>query len=192
MARTNDYPKSIFCIESEWENTLKDPKTVEPMLRYFSDVMGPTWVKYIYRRCATLEGFEFYINKACQKKYEKYAIIYIAMHGEPGKLKIGTKHYSIEEIIGTIKKQLSNRIMHFGSCSTLDFDQDTFQNLIDHTNLAGISGYTKDVYFIESAAFELIYFEALQEKKELKAVDRYLQENYPALIDRLGFRMIHR
>ena len=54
------------------------------------------------------------------------------------------------------------------------------------------AGFTRDIDWHESAAFDLILFEALTYYQRIDAVDRWLRENYGPLARRLGFRMVYR
>jgi len=56
-----------------------------------------------------------------------------------------------------MERKCEKRIIHFGSCSVLKYDKDKIRDFMDKTGAAVVTGYTKDVDWIESAAFEMTY-----------------------------------
>ena len=99
-------------------------------------------------------------------------------------------------------------LVHFGSCSTLA-GNDACYSLLKASGLQGISGYSKDVDWIQSFAFEMLYMKFLQEvlidrepyhsdggiseESLAKCYERLFDSRMcSGLIDHLGFRMITR
>lgn len=66
------------------------------------------------------------------------------------------------------------------------------QDFITTTNCQFISGYCKDVDFIASTAFELLYFDLLQKYKSIKKIDSEIFNLSPQLADsKLRFAMYY-
>jgi hypothetical protein len=114
------YPKDIFCLEGDWETSLKRKNSVQAMLTLLED-----------------------------------------------------------------------KIVHFGSCSTLLAKEETKRYFLQKTKAKAISGYTTDIAFIESTALDLLYFEVCQEYSGAKTIHNQLKKRYPDLCERLGFEMYY-
>ena len=114
------YPKRVFCIEGNWEEKLSQNATVKPvleLLRINADV------KYIYRDCSTRAEMQYLLEKWQQKGYADYGILYLAFHGQPGKLVIDSRTtVSLEELGDIISMKPPQRLVYFGACSVLRGD----------------------------------------------------------------------
>jgi len=55
--------KGVFCLEGLWDNDLKKPPTVQPILALLHQGLG---VPYIHRNCATGSEFEYFLH-TCPK-----------------------------------------------------------------------------------------------------------------------------
>ena len=53
-----------------------------------------------------------------------------------------------------------------------------------------MTGFTADVDWLESLAFELLLFDALTWYKQLARAEAYMNENHKAFAKRLGFVMV--
>ena len=55
-----------------------------------------------------------------------------------------------------------NRIVHFASCSTLDVGKDDVGLFLRETGASAVSGYSKEVDWVEAATFDVLYLKQLQ------------------------------
>ena len=90
-----------------------------------------------------------------------------------------------------IKRQLNGIIVHFGSCSTLNTTEKNITDFINRTGCALISGYKKDVPYIDSSAFELLYFNVLNTYKTYTSIKKNIVSKYPTLVDILRFTFLY-
>lgn len=93
----------------------------------------------------------------------------------------------MKDIATALEGKLANKFVHFGSCSTLRTSEKNIQNFISTTNCQFISGYRKDVDYIDACAFELLYFELLQDHKYIKKAFSMINKLQPVLSMNLGF-----
>lgn len=91
--------------------------------------------------------------------------------------------HTLKEIAMALEGKLANKIVHFGSCSTLRTSEKNISDFITTTNCQFISGYRKDVDFIASTAFELLYFDLLQKYKSMRKIDSEIFSLSPQLAD---------
>jgi len=181
----------IFCLEGEWSPKLTDPSTVRPILELLAT---QRLIKFIQKDVGTIEELRYFLNKWLQKQYADYSVGYLAFHGEPGALWLRRGHrVDLETLAEIINGRGAGRILYFGSCSTLDLEEKNASDLQDflrETKLKAVCGYSADVNWLESAAFEVLLVEALTYYRRVDAMDNYLRHNYPNLCDRLEFRMV--
>ena len=114
---TEPLATGVFAFEGDWESDLRDPWSIEPMLRTLQ-VIGE--LKCIRRNVATVPELEHYLDKWLQKRYAGYQVGYFGFHGGPGSLWLGGKRYvSLEDLEALIDGRAQGRIIHFGSCSVM-------------------------------------------------------------------------
>lgn len=153
--------KGVFCLEGLWQTDLRKASTVQPILGFLKQNAG---IPYIYRDCATQEEFKFYLSKFPQVQYRDYPILYLAFHGEPGKILISRKtSLSLQDIGELLGNQCKGRLVIIGSCSVLDINKRILKSFLKATGAFAVCGYRNDVEWVRSTAFELLLLTELQE-----------------------------
>ena len=186
MRCSDNYEKYIYCLEGSWHKTPRSNQSVKPILELLNTFHK---VKYSYRRCLTKDEFINGLRTFTHKRYSKYTILYVAYHGLKNGIYIGKEFITLKEIANVLEGKLYSKIVHFGSCSTLRTAEANILNFINRTDCSLISGYKKDVGYIDSSAFELLYFEALQKYRSLGKMKVAVEEKYSKLISALRFVM---
>ena len=123
-----------------------------------------------------------------QRKYDSYNIGYFAFHGKAENICIGQKHLSLDELGELLKGSCTGKTLYFGSCSTLGIWPSKVRIFQKITKARCVCGYTLDIDWLQSAAFELLLFDALTNFKRMDAVERYLNQ-FKSLKTQLGFKM---
>lgn len=88
-----------------------------------------------------------------------YKTLYISSHGEPGHIIINNKKVSLMALGEKLETYAKGRIIHFSSCDTLNISDPILKQFFHATQLAGISGYRKDIKWDDSVEFERDYFD---------------------------------
>jgi hypothetical protein len=157
--------KGIYCIEGLWDHgNIQDQSTVLPIL----DLLEKRgYCNYIYHDCATKSELEYFLEKWKNKKIqEKYPILYLAFHGDPGFIFLTHEDkYSLAELADYLNGRSIGKIIYFGSCSTLNIDKRKINSFLKKTGAIATIGYKIDIDWIQSAACDLFVFEALQSDK---------------------------
>ena len=171
--RKRGQTKGIFCVEGLWDPDLRSPSSVEPLL----DLLNQNaLVDYIHVDCATVVEFEFYIKKWMQKRYDRFPILYLAMHGGESELQIGRAAYSIDDLAKLMEGKCANRFIMFSSCSTMRIDRRVLKRFLDRTEALAVCGYRVDVDWLLSTAFELLLLSQIQKNefsgRGAEAIDR--------------------
>lgn len=85
--------KGVFCLEADWSTNLKRSSSVEPILELL-DQQETAKVPHIHRDVATPEELKFFLDKWSQKRYRSHPILYLAFHGDPGRIFLGDQRRS--------------------------------------------------------------------------------------------------
>ena len=168
MSNTKTYKKYIYCLEGNWNKNPKSHQSIKPILDLLRIVSG---VKYIYHKCHTKEEFFYRLQQFTTKTYKNYSVLYLAFHGRTNRIEVENQYITLKEIANALEGKLADKIVHFGSCSTLRTSERNISDFITTTKCQFISGYRKDVDFIASTAFELLYFDLLQKYKSVRKID---------------------
>jgi hypothetical protein len=62
------------------------------------------------------------------------------------------------------------------------------RDFVEQTGVSMVTGFTRDVDWIESSSFELLLFKAFNMFQNPKIVVRHLQNKYPDLVESTGFK----
>lgn len=180
--------KNIYCLEGNWNNHPNSKQSIRPIL----DLLNTTYkVKYIYKKCLTKNDFLLHLEKFTYKRYKNYPILYLAFHGRRNKILIGNEYITLKEISNVLEGKLAGKFVHFGSCSTLGTSERNISSFISNTKCDFLSGYLKDVDYIESTAFELLFFELLQKYTFAKKVENIISKKYYSMKKNLNSTFIN-
>lgn len=146
---------NVFCLESVWaDNTNLPRQSVYPLLEIIQMAYN---IKISHLNCNTLEEFQHNLSLANRK----YGILYLAFHGRPGKLLINETELTLDGLAELMGAKFKRCGVHFASCSTLGITKTAIKNFIEKTGVSFVSGYTKSVYWIPSAAVDLVYLDSI-------------------------------
>ena len=214
MAKGSDL-RGIFCIETVWFGDT-DKTSMRPALQYQHDVYG---TPFLHRDAITRKEFFRYLGMWGEMKCgrvgegEQYPILILAYHGDTGGISLTdqpaekgeSSKVDLQCIAQSLREKCKNKVVHFGSCSTINDSNGAIVSFLEVTGASAVSGYAKDVDWTWSMAFDLLYLQAIQEVDHkyltphcMKKVDHYLtnkrwedlgEEPYPydAVREQLGF-----
>ena len=182
MARTQNALKNIVCLESLWNEAIESRLSMQPI----ADVIAKTYgIEVVYLSCNTRSEFEFNL-KLVQKT--NFDILYLAFHGESDAIELPDEtSLSLTDLAAILKKRFAGWIVYFGSCGTCDVEEERLAWFRRETGVVAVMGYTQTVDWIESAALDMIVLAWLQEYKDLSAMMKRINQDYPDLVERLGF-----
>lgn len=188
MRIAKNYKKHIFCLEGHWEKDLRDMSSIHAALIFLQNNCD---IKHIYKSCATRATLEYYLGFWKQKKYSAYSILYLAFHGEPGTIRIGKEYISLEELGDMLEGKCEDKIIHFGSCQTLNTDRRNIVSFLERTGALCVCGFRTEIDFMESSVFDMLLIQKLQEYKDISKVDRDIRRYYKTLVKKLDFKLVH-
>lgn len=172
----------IFCLESKWDDN--NVLSVQPILDILRMNYGIQYNIFRWISFADLQHFCSFITDD--------DVVYIASHGDKGKLK------SAEEVQNTLPLEglaelfsgnLKNKILHLASCSTVDVHYKTLDKFVRDTGLKAVSGYTTYTDWVTSAAMDLVYLDLLCTTNLTKRAVETFFDKYNDLIVATGFSL---
>lgn len=178
----------IFCLEGDW-GSLTDRTSVRLGLDMLMTVRGG---RLIHRNTATPEEFEYYLDRWATAQYSGFPVAYFSFHGAPGVLSLARADLSLDHIAQSVKRPLTDRVLYFASCGTLDLPASDLKRFVRETGAAGMVGYTRDVGWEESAAFDFTLLPALLNGAALKGTYEQLKAKHPHFVHGLGLRFATR
>jgi hypothetical protein len=151
----------ILCVEGDWEDGLMRRRSVVPVL----ELIKSQWnVPFIYRTASTRDEFRVVILEWLKAKYNKYPILYLGFHGNPGELEIGKELVPICDLF-EFRGKGRERVVHFGACETLSADRATLNQFLRMTRFVGVCGFTEEVDWLHSCALEIMILDELSKRK---------------------------
>ena len=187
MAKTKDHLENIFCLESSWGRNSENQLTVFPILDL---IERRHYVKCAHLACNTIEQLKCHLSKF--KVEKERGILYLAFHGEPGKISLDGKLINLESLAQFMGLSFARWVVLFGSCSTIDVPKEEILNFMTVTGVSMILGYQNKVDWMESAALDLLVFHQIQPYKDMRKFWSDFRERHKELISITGFRAFHR
>ncbi len=190
--------KGIFCLEGEWWDNITRKSSVEPVLDLLHQ-WDPYYVPFIRRDIGTVGELRYYIEKWALKSMSRYPILYLAFHGSEGTIYVGDLSKRDAEMTLDVLEELlggkcKGRIVYFGACSTMKMNGNRLNRFLKNTEALAVCGYTHDVDWLRSSAFEMLALAAMQDNAltvpGARAMNKRIRREAPYLVRQLGFRMV--
>ncbi|WP_328992595.1 DUF6642 family protein [Kribbella sp. NBC_01245] len=173
----------IFCLEGEWDPNLRNRNSVEPILELL-ERLGIA--RTIHRDVATRPELEYYLRKWGQKRYADYSVLYLASHGLGGKLELGQGSVTLAELADLLEGKCAGRVVYFGCCLVLNQQNDVLQEFARKTGAKAVLGYSRQIDWLDSAAFEVLLLERLARGNRTDAFFNHLHRDHGAFAEKLG------
>ncbi len=187
MAKTFAQQK-ILALEALWDDRLERRITVTALLDLVTKI---TDSNYVVLSCNTREEFEFNINQLSSLTIKKQTgILLLVFHGEPGFIFLSDEvPLSLEELADILGDWFRGWKIHFSSCSTLAVGEARLKRFIRKTKASLISGYTKDMYWSECMAMDLLLLENIADCKRLWNAKKLVKNRYREFVKLTGLRL---
>jgi hypothetical protein len=98
---------------------------------------------------------------------------------------------SLDDFADMAEGKLKNKILHLGSCETLNMSKAHIKKILKKTGALCISGFKKEVPFISSTMFDVLYFEMCQYYKQMNVIEKHMKNYYGKLMKELQFVMVY-
>jgi glutaredoxin-related protein len=188
MPFAKTYQKEVFCLEGDWNKDLKKHHSVQEVLVFLKKSRN---IKFIHRHCGTRENLAYYLNQWKLKKYKDYSILYIAFHGKPKQILVGKDVVTLDELAEMLGPNCHNKIIHFGTCHTMNIDKRQINRFLRSTNALCVCGFSKEIKFVEGCAFDILLIDLLQEYRKIETAAAHLKKYYGKFAKKLDFKLHH-
>jgi len=167
-------------------------RSVVPVL----ELIKSQWdVPFIYRTASTRDEFRVVVTEWLKAKYNKFPILYLGFHGNPGELEIGRELVPICDLHEFADKG-TGRIVHFGACETLSADRAVLNKFLKMTRFVGLCGFKEEVDWLHSCALEIMILDELSKRKisakNMHVFRENIQKVAGSLAKELGFHIWER
>lgn len=168
-------------MESFWDSRLSERLNVLPMLELLDKTAT---CKYIHLSCNTVAELEYNLSLVGRRRA---GILYLSFHGSPGVIHVGKTKFKIADLADMMGGRFKNWIIHLGSCSI--FRKPTaVERFAEATQAALITGYTREVAWLEATAFELLLFQQFATYLSPRIICRNIYRKHEEFAEHLGFR----
>ncbi len=162
----------IYCIEGVWPERYET--SAKPVLELLGDYHE---IPTVHRIATSEKQFKSRLQQWVNADWS-FAILYLWYHGSPESISpAGDDSVTLENIEDILAGRCSKCLIHFGSCKTLQLDPKRVGRFLERTGAVAVSGYTKDVGWIEPIALELLYLDYLQQTITGKGNQRYIDDS---------------
>jgi hypothetical protein len=173
--------RSIACMESFWDSRLSERLNVLPMLELLDKTET---CKYVHLSCNTVAELDYNLRLVGRRRA---GILYLSFHGSPGMIHVGKTKLRIADLAEMMGSRFRNWIIHLGSCSI--FRKPTaVEQFAESTQAALITGYTREVAWLEATAFELLLFQQFAAYRSPRIICRNIYRKHWDFAEQLGFR----
>jgi hypothetical protein len=188
MRFSKSYNKDIFCLEGDWSKNLKQQTGLQAVLMFLKQNRD---INYIHRHCGTKENLAYYLKQAQLRKYKNYSIIYIAFHGKPSEILIGKDRVTLDDLADMLGPNCHNKVIHFGTCHTLNTDLRNIKRFLRKTNALCVCGFGKEIPFVEGCVFDILLIDMMQEFRNVGTVLNRIRKYYSSLAKKLEFKLVY-
>ncbi len=173
----------IFAVEGAWEDGVEYLESVRPVLETIASTTG---VGFVHRHAETPAMMRALMD--IWVSYETgYHVGYFAFHGVPGAIEFQHgEQMSLEELGEHLDRRVNGGVIHLGGCSVLRIGDRRLQEFRKRAGASLVTGFRRDVDWLESAAFEVLALYRLADSSPGHAIN-HITRKYPDLVDRLGF-----
>lgn len=162
----------IYCIEGAWPERYE--MSARPLLEMLADYHE---IPTVHRMATSEDQFTARLREWASAEMT-FAVLYLWYHGSPGGVAPdGYDSVNLEAIADILGKRCANCLIHFGSCKTLKLKPKRVDSFLERTGAVAVSGYTKNVGWIEPIALELLYLDCVQQTIFAKRNQRYINES---------------
>jgi hypothetical protein len=168
-------------LESLWHDDVNRPLTVRWILQTASEISD---FRFAHLTCNTERELAY--NLGVLRRRRSYQVLYLAFHGSPGVVGLHGEDLTLEELADLMGTGFRGRIVHFGTCATLNVRESRIADFLERTGVAMVVGYGRDIDWIESASADLLFFRWLQQYVSLRRLWTGFERRYAGLVELTG------
>ncbi len=163
---SDDTKFGLLCLESYWDLNLANDLSMKPFLNSLDGMMDKS-ISVFHRRIESTASLHLYTKFGEGVLFdnpfisENIQVIYLGLHGQPGKLLTSIDDISSAELITAFKDydKCSNKLIYFGACNV--FEGQTGQNFarkfLQETGVHSALGYSNKVCWVDGLIIDMLF-----------------------------------
>lgn len=180
-------PLGVLSIEGEWDKDRPaDRQSVRPLLSVL-EAQGD--IESFHRDAATRAELYHLLDRwTSEARYRNFRFLYLSFHGAPGLVALSDGDVTLGRLATRLEGKCHGRVIHFGSCESLNVSTRRLASFRETTGAALVSGYRGAVDWVESASLDMMLVSYLARGRADRtdlAVAKLRRRN-PVLADKLG------
>lgn len=191
MASRDLNRKRVLCLEeSAWSNRLSDQTSVLPALELLHRMKVVD--EFVHRHAFGRDEFDRYLTERMHdRRVRSYGTIFFAFHGSERGLSVDGQTLPLNYLADSLG-EIPGSVVHLGSCSTLRGGQQAAKDFLRVTRAKALTGYDRDVEWLDAAALDVAWLGYIAEYKEVGTALRHFRSRYASLIKHLGWDAVVR
>lgn len=178
----------LWVMEGKWSSRVTDVRSVTPILDALEQAGR---ARSATSHVNDADDLSRSMLRWGQKQHAGFNIGYVALHGSPGAVHVGRTEIDLFDLgRGIPNRTLRSKVLHFGSCSVMDLRPADRRALRAALGVKVLTGFTEEVEWFESMAFELLLFDTFTWYKRSDAAEAYIKKNHGQMARRLGFVLV--
>jgi hypothetical protein len=142
-------------------------------------------VRFIHLTSSTVPELQF--NVAQIPRYRSYGLLYLSFHGSKGAINlIDGSRVTAQDLADMMRGVLDGWFVHFAACSVVMATAELTE-FMSTTGARLVTGYDRNVEWIEGAAMDLLVLDWAQYYKQPRSLVNRLKRTYPDLVAKTGF-----
>jgi hypothetical protein len=127
-------------------------------------------------------------SNTVKPRFAGFTVLYLAFHGSPGRFYLDDGEcITLEELGDFMAGKCDGKIVHFGSCATLRADEERLRDFRKQTKAKALTGYRRNVDWLEAAAFESLLMSRLTAGGYVGSAIKRVKQMHPDLCRALEF-----
>jgi len=193
MARAKSWTKDIVCFETLWDPKRDvDAGTRVSVVQVFEVAARINRVRFSHFTCNTRGEFEHDLKVLRARRGS--GILYLGFHGGPGKVWLNDgSDLSLEALAELMGGRFARWGVHLAGCDTLNprrVKQARVRSFLERTGASIVLGYKHRIWWMESAALDLLIVDWLQWYRDMKYFWRDFRRRYGGLVRRVGLTAV--
>lgn len=178
--------RHLLCLETSYDKQLENPSSMLPVLELLEKVHR---MRYVHFTCNTLGEFEWNLTRF--KTRANFQILYLAGHGSTNEMHLASgKSVNLEMLSNFMGERFAGWTVHLGGCDTINGSNDALRTFMAQTGVSMVTGYSKPVEWMPSAALEMMWFSYLQDETDFLKLWKNFRKTHAGLVQFNGMKAV--
>ncbi len=146
-------------------------------------------MRYVHFTCNTLGEFRWNLERF--KARTNFRVLYLAGHGTTNEMELANgDRIDLETLSDIMGNRFAGWTVHLGGCGTINGSNADVRSFMQRTDVAMVTGYSKEVDWMSSAALDMLWFSSLQSGDNFSDIWENFRRDYIGLVRSNGMRAV--